>query len=183
MMIKLTGGKIYDPANRSTARCATSTCATAASNAPGPEERIDLEYDLSGRVVMAGAIDIHTHIAGGKVNLARMLLPEDHRRAQVARSAADARRQRTRVPSTFTTGYRYAEMGYTACFEPAMLPTNARHAHLELADTPIVDKGAFAAGQRRLPAGPAGRRARTVADQRLRRLDRGGHAGDRASRS
>ena len=41
------------------------------------------------------------------------------------------------------TGYRYAEMGYTACFEPAMLPANARQAHLELGDTPLLDKGAF----------------------------------------
>jgi len=43
-----------------------------------------------------------------------------------------------------TTGYRYAEMGYTACFEPAMLPSNARQAHMEMADTPMVDKGAYA---------------------------------------
>ena len=41
------------------------------------------------------------------------------------------------------TGYRYAEMGYTACFEPAMLPANARQAHMEMGDTPMLDKGAF----------------------------------------
>jgi formylmethanofuran dehydrogenase subunit A len=35
-------------------------------------------------------------------------------------------------------------MGYTACFEPAMLPINARQAHMEMADTPMVDKGAYA---------------------------------------
>ena len=48
------------------------------------------------------------------------------------------------MPSTHVTGYRYAEMGYTACFEPAMLPANARQAHMEMGDTPMVDKGAFA---------------------------------------
>jgi len=47
------------------------------------------------------------------------------------------------VPSTMITGYRYAEMGYTACFEPAMLAANARQAHMEMGDTPMVDKGAF----------------------------------------
>ena len=47
------------------------------------------------------------------------------------------------TPSTYTVGYRYAEMGYTACFEPAMLLANARQAHMEMADTPIVDKGAY----------------------------------------
>ena len=48
-----------------------------------------------------------------------------------------------RCRQTVTTGYRYAEMGYTACFEPAMLPANARQAHMEMGDTPMVDKGAF----------------------------------------
>jgi formylmethanofuran dehydrogenase subunit A len=35
-------------------------------------------------------------------------------------------------------------MGYTACFEPAILPVNARHAHMEMGETPIVDKGGYA---------------------------------------
>ena len=48
------------------------------------------------------------------------------------------------TPSTFATGYRYAQMGYTAAFEPAMLPSNARNTHLELADVPMVDKGCYA---------------------------------------
>jgi formylmethanofuran dehydrogenase subunit A len=93
---------------------------------------------------MAGAIDIHTHIGGGKVNIARMMLPEDHRHDPVARTSNTRAGCGHVVPSTLTTGYRYAEMGYTACFEPAMLPVNARQAHMEMADTPIVDKGAYA---------------------------------------
>ncbi|HET6719231.1 MAG TPA: formylmethanofuran dehydrogenase subunit A, partial [Rhodocyclaceae bacterium] len=47
------------------------------------------------------------------------------------------------APGTLATGYRYAEMGYTAAFEPAMLAANARHAHLEMGDTPILDHGAY----------------------------------------
>jgi formylmethanofuran dehydrogenase subunit A len=34
-------------------------------------------------------------------------------------------------------------MGYTACFEPAVLPANARHAHAEMADTPWLDTGGY----------------------------------------
>ena len=29
------------------------------------------------------------------------------------------------APSTLAAGYRYAEMGYTSCFEPAVVPANA----------------------------------------------------------
>src|SRR5260221_3239609 len=34
-------------------------------------------------------------------------------------------------------------MGYSAAFEPAMVAANARAAHLEMADVPILDKGAY----------------------------------------
>ena len=92
---------------------------------------------------MAGAIDPHSHIGGGKVTIARMLMPEDHLGKEVARSDLERSGCGHAVPSTMTTGYRYAEMGYTAAFEPAMLPANARQAHLEMGDTPMIDKGAF----------------------------------------
>ncbi len=100
-------------------------------------------YDVKGKIVMAGAIDPHTHIGGGKMTIARMLLPEDHSGDPVTRTELTRAGSGRAVPSTHVTGYRYAEMGYTACFEPAMLPANARQAHMEMGDTPMVDKGAF----------------------------------------
>lgn len=86
--------------------------------------------NLDGALFLAGGIDIHTHIGGGKVNLARMLLsdlPESDRS----------------VWPTRRTGELYSQMGYTTCFEPAMLLPTARHTHLELADTPNIDGGAY----------------------------------------
>jgi formylmethanofuran dehydrogenase subunit A len=105
--------------------------------------RVAQNYDVKGRVVMAGAIDPHTHIGGGKMTIARMMIPEDHMKDEVKRTALTRAGTGHAVPSTMVTGYRYAEMGYTACFEPAMLPANARQAHMEMGDTPMVDKGAF----------------------------------------
>jgi formylmethanofuran dehydrogenase subunit A len=43
---------------------------------PANKAQVDQEIDLTGCIVMAGAIDIHSHIAGGNVNNARLLLPE-----------------------------------------------------------------------------------------------------------
>ncbi|MFG3590912.1 amidohydrolase family protein [Bradyrhizobium sp. RDI18] len=91
----------------------------------------------------AGGIDPHSHIGGGKMTIARMMLPEDHMHDTVARTDLTRAGVGHAVPSTMLTGYRYAEMGYTAAFEPAMLPANARQAHMEMADTSIIDKGAF----------------------------------------
>ena len=36
------------------------------------------------------------------------------------------------------------DRGYTSCFEPALLPINARQAHSEMADIPFIDKGGYA---------------------------------------
>jgi formylmethanofuran dehydrogenase subunit A len=45
--------------------------------------------------------------------------------------------------STFENGRLYAEMGYTLVVDPAVNPSDALHAHLELASTPIIDRGAL----------------------------------------
>jgi formylmethanofuran dehydrogenase subunit A len=78
------------------------------------------------------------------------LLPEDHRDDPRAVPDRPNEGRYMRLPScgvcapgTLAAGYRYAEMGYTAAFEPAMIASNARHAHLEMGDTPIIDHGAY----------------------------------------
>jgi len=144
MLIKLTGGKVYDPANKVSGEVRDIYVEDGKIVAPRPDAKPDQTYDVKGKVVMAGAIDPHTHIGGGKMTIGRMLLPEDHQGDSVARTDVTRAGCGHAVPSTHLAGYRYAEMGYTACFEPAMLPANARQAHMELGDTPMVDKGAFA---------------------------------------
>jgi formylmethanofuran dehydrogenase subunit A len=145
MLMKLSGGKIYDPANQIDGKVMDIYVRDGRIvERPRDEEKIDLTYNLAGKIVMAGAIDMHTHIGGGKVNIARMMLPEDHRADPTEHSAACRSGCGHAAPSTFTTGYRYAEMGYTAAFEPAISPVNARQSHLEMGDTPIIDKGGYA---------------------------------------
>ena len=101
------------------------------------------EIDASGMAVMPGGVDLHSHIAGSKINIGRLMRPEDHRRDQVPKGRVTRSGVGYSCPSTFVTGYRYAQMGYTTVMEAAMPPITARHVHEELADTPIIDKGAF----------------------------------------
>src|SRR5687768_13997446 len=106
--------------------------------------------DARGMVVMPGGVDIHAHVASGAVNVARRLLPEAHASDPVpAPSLVDAvvvprSGVGGTVPSTFTTGYRYAGLGYTTVFDAAVAPLMARLAHSQLDDTPVVDSGFFA---------------------------------------
>lgn len=146
MLIKLTGGTVYDPAHAINGQIRDIYIRDGRIAAPPHAHGVtpDQEYDCRGKVIMAGAIDMHTHIGGGKVTIARNLLPEDHRADPVARHGLKRAGCGHAAPSTLTTGYRYAEMGYTAGFEPAVLPINARQAHMEMADVPLLDVGGYA---------------------------------------
>ncbi|MFX0083484.1 MAG: formylmethanofuran dehydrogenase subunit A [Candidatus Hodarchaeota archaeon] len=100
--------------------------------------------DASGMIVMPGGVDIHSHIAGTKVNAGRSFRPDDkleefnEKRTKLTRSGTG-----WSVPSTWVTGYRYARLGYTTVVEPAMPLLKARHTHEEFLVTPIIDKAAF----------------------------------------
>ncbi|PWB82237.1 MAG: formylmethanofuran dehydrogenase subunit A, partial [Methylocystaceae bacterium] len=137
MLISLRGGHIVDPVN-GVDGAGDLFFEDGRIVAPPTDRSPDAEYDVSGHIVMAGAIDIHSHIAGGGVNTARLLLPEAHRahRPRPANTPLS-----TAGWSTFETGRLYAQMGYTTVIEPAISPHHALHAHLELADIPIIDKG------------------------------------------
>lgn len=143
MLVKLTGGTVYDPANGIDGEVRDIYFKDGRIVESPNNTHIDKEYNLYGKVVMSGAIDMHTHIGGGKVTIARTLLPDDHRGDPVPRTDLTRSGSGHAVPSTLITGYRYAEMGYTSGFEPAVLPINARQAHMEMGDVPMIDKGGY----------------------------------------
>jgi len=142
MLTRLSGGRIYDPAQGIDGEVRDIYLRDGRICPPPADPAMaDAHYDLHGQVVMAGAIDIHSHVAGGNVNNARVLMPEQH----VAQQARYPGLPFGGSPwSTFDTGYRYAEMGFTTVVEPAVLPINAGHAHAELADIPILDTAGLA---------------------------------------
>ena len=143
----LRGGRVIDPANGvdTGPRDLFVRDGRIVELAPGESETEEL--DLAGCVVMAGGIDMHTHIGGGKVNLARLLMPEFQRAGPnpiaLPTNPLELASCGGCTPGTLATGYRYVEMGYTAAFEPAMMACNARHTHMEMGDTPILDHGAY----------------------------------------
>lgn len=144
--VLLTGGRVVDPSRPGSGAMADVAWRDGRIVALQPGEQADETIDCSGCVVMAGGIDLHSHIGGGKVNLARLLLPELQREGvnPLLKDPAAVFDNCSHVtPGTLATGYRYVQMGYTAAFEPAMVPANARHAHMEMGDTPILDHGAY----------------------------------------
>ena len=142
--LRIAGGRVYDPANDvdGDVRDIRIDDGRIVAQVPSSAPRLDAR----GMVVMPGGVDIHSHVASGAVNVARRLLPEYHvaSHAPVLDDSAIPRSgSQGTVPTTFTTGYRYAGLGYTTVFDAAVAPLMARHAHSQLDDTPIVDGGFY----------------------------------------
>lgn len=137
----LKGGYVYDPLNGIDGE-RMDICIAGGKIVEEPPKGAKV-IDVSGKVVMPGGVCIHSHIAGGKVNSGRTLRPEDHRRDTVPKKGRLRSGVGYTVPTTFITGYRFAAMGYTTVFEPAVPPLKARHTHEEFHDTPIIDHGGF----------------------------------------
>ncbi len=98
--------------------------------------------DASNKLVVAGGVEMHSHIAGSKINTGRSMRPEEMR---VVRNVAG--KFRAVVGRVLLTapgiGYEYAKMGYTTAVEAASPPIGSPHTHEELDAIPIVDKAAL----------------------------------------
>lgn len=145
-LLRIADGTVYDPANEveGEVRDVWIEDGKVIAAPDDPAIRPDRTLDVTGMVVMPGGIDMHCHIAGPKVNMARKMTPEDKRTADpVRRTRLTRSGTGGSVPSTFATGYLYTGLGYTTAFDAAIPPMGARHAHEELDDTPILDKGFY----------------------------------------
>ena len=140
-MLRIKGGKVYDPANGVHGEIRDVCISDGRIVADVDRGRT---IDATGMVVFPGGVDIHTHVAGAAINFARAMTPEDHRKAHpflhtpLRRAGVGGA-----TPTTFATGYLYAGMGWTTVIEAAVPVLTAKHTHEELRDTPIVDKGCF----------------------------------------
>ena len=137
-LLKLSGGTVYDPRHNIDGEVRDLWVQDGRMIAPptDPDVRPDRTLDVRGMVVMPGGVDMHCHIAGPKVNAARKMRPEEKRVSPPVRRTAHTRSGTTgSVPSTFATGYLYADWAIPPlrCGRPA---DRARHVHEELHDTP-----------------------------------------------
>ena len=138
MLICLKGGRIVDPAKDRDGTGDLFIENGRIVSPPSDGRKPDKTYDVSGKIVMAGGVDIHSHIAGSNVTMARAVMPELP--VIAAREGVDI----DPTPAAWgahAVGLRYAQMGYTTVIEPAVVPTQAVQSQLELAQIPMIDAG------------------------------------------
>lgn len=110
--------------------------------------------DCTGRVIMAGGIDMHSHIVGPKVNVARKMQPQLFQ-SQTLQAVGQPRPDSSLAASHTLPGYqllppaqivgeRYLSMGYTTVMDAAVSPSASRWVHRELEQLTGVDVGFFA---------------------------------------
>ena len=144
MLTRIKNGRIYDPANGVDGAVHDLYIKDERiTDKPQGNAKVHETINADGLIVMAGGIDIHSHIGGGKVNIARMMMTEENLAKRVDRIYFSHPDPKHIVSSTFQTGREYAKLGYTMCFEPAVIPSNARQAHMEMADTTFLDTGGY----------------------------------------
>ncbi len=119
MAIQIRNGTVYDPKNG--IECEKADIFVADGKIVD-EIKPDEIIDATGKTVMAGGIDIHSHVATYGLNLARFTFG---------------------VPTVGAIGYMYAKMGYTHVNEPLMTLNTASYVHHELSSIPLADTSAF----------------------------------------
>jgi formylmethanofuran dehydrogenase subunit A len=139
--IRIRGGRVYDPLNGLDG-VAKDLCVENGKIVEKCEGSAEV-IDATNLAILPGGVDIHTHIASPAVNTARGFRPEDHRLLCCPRKPGLRSGVGFTIPSTFTTGYLYAQLGYTTVMEAATPPIGTRHTHEELNDIPMVDKGCY----------------------------------------
>jgi formylmethanofuran dehydrogenase subunit A len=69
-MLRITGGKVFDPANNING-IIKDICIDSGKIVAGVDGGRTL--DATGMIIFPGGVDIHTHVAGGALNYARGL--------------------------------------------------------------------------------------------------------------
>lgn len=127
MIVRLAGGRVVDP-SQGESRIGDLWIADGRLVVRPEEGTVaDAVVDCAGTLIMAGAIDVNAPVAGYTAALRRLMDP-----ARAGLPAATIARQ-------------YAGAGYTLVVDPAMMPTQALHTQLELADMAGIDRAALTA--------------------------------------
>ena len=104
-MLRITGGRVYDPANDVNGEV-RDVCISDGRIVAEVEGEGVRTIDASGMVVFPGGVDVHTHVAGGAINFARAMTPENHRDAAKFTHSPELRAGvGGTTPTTFATGY------------------------------------------------------------------------------
>ncbi len=145
MLTRIANVQIFDPANGIDGEI-RDLCLRDGKIVPTSIDQNSARViDATGLIAMPGGIDMHTHVAGPAVNVARGLTIASSRNAPPLMRTTFGRSGTTGIiPSSYAVGHLYTALGYTTVVDAAIPPVAARGVHLELQCIPGPEKGFLA---------------------------------------
>lgn len=137
-LTQIKNGTIVDPANRATRFVGDVWIEDDRVINCSDHRKPDRVIDATGRIVMPGGVDMHSHFAGPKVNAGRQLIA---RTTMIPGEWLGEIRDGSSpfVPDIVKTGLCYAGLGYTTAIDAAIAPHSATSARDEIRRMPVVD--------------------------------------------
>ncbi len=131
MTIVLKGGQVYDPANGLKGKVCDLWIEGDRIVAP-PQNPVNLTViDARGWIIAPGAIEIHAHLGGQPLTMARHFCLSEEREASGW------------IPPTAEIATAYLRMGYTTLMDAAMPSLTSWLTHVDLQEMVGVDRGAY----------------------------------------
>ncbi len=130
-MIVIRGAEVYNPARGFGPQTGDLWIDGSHVIAPRPGEVPDQVIDARGMIIAPAGVEIHTHIAGYPLSLARRFM------------LSEGLREYPLLPSPAEAARKYLQLGYTTVFDAAASPLYAQSTYSDLLQMEGIDRGTF----------------------------------------
>lgn len=130
-MIVIHGAEVYNPARGHSPQTGDLWIDGGRIIAPHPGAVPEQVIDASGMIIAPAGVEIHTHVAGYPLSLARRFM------------LSEGLLENPLLPSPAEAALKYLQLGYTTVFDAATSPLYSRSSYTDLLQMEGVDRGTF----------------------------------------
>ncbi len=130
-MIVIRGAEVYNPARGYAPQTGDLWIDSGRISTPRPELIPEQVIDARGMIIAPAGVEIHTHVTGYPLSLARRFI------------LSEGCRENPLLPSPSEAARLYLQLGYTTVFDAATSPLYAFSSYSDLQQMEGVDRGTF----------------------------------------
>lgn len=130
-MIVIRSAELYNPARGLVPQTGDLWIDGSCIAEPAPDAVPDQVIDAKGMIIAPAGVEIHTHVAGYPLSLARRF------------TLSEGLRENSLLPSPAEAARKYLQMGYTTVLDAAASPLYAQSTYSDLLQMEGIDRGTF----------------------------------------